>query len=377
MENGGDMVAGEILDLSSRTAEPIAASPLRWRAFAMVGWTGEEVIVTGGSNGPGIDVSGAAYDPSADSWRRISDPPGFEPGVSDNQAIGPGVWTGTELISWQSGLAYNPANDSWREIAPSPLTARMDEAVTATNGDVLVWGGCDRESVPNCDDALEVPLSDGAIYDPENDVWTMLPDGPLDGGAGAMAVDTSWDGRVVVVVPHPVEPDASTVAAIDPISLEWTELPPLPDGAGKRSSALTWTGTDVVIWGGYTESYTRGDRRRLHAQPIAWEVARTRTWGRSEARTRSGLDPARPPDRRRQPNLSASPLRSARLDSHSICARKSPDAASPMRRWRRSNSREHEGSWDTRNCVRTERSITRSREVGSRCGVVVRAAGRR
>ena len=132
----------------------------------------------------------------------------------------------------------------------------MDEAVTATNGDVLVWGGCDRESVPNCDDALEVPLTDGAIYDPDNDAWTMLPAGPLDGGAGAMAVDTSWEGRVVVVVPHPVERDASTVAAIDPISLEWTELPPLPGGAGKRASALTWTGTDVVAWGGYTESYS-------------------------------------------------------------------------------------------------------------------------
>lgn len=255
LENGGDTVAGEVLDLEAGTAEQIAPSPLAWRAFAMVGWTGDEIVVAGGSNGPGIDVSGAAYNPETDSWRLISDPPGFVAGLSDNQAIGPGAWTGAELISWQSGLAYNPVTDSWREIAPSPLTPRMDEAVTATNGLLLVWGGCDSESVPNCDDVLQGALADGAIYDPMTDTWTMLPDGPLDGGAGSVAIATTWGDRVIVVVPHPVSADAATTAAIDPMRLEWTELPELPLEAGGRAAALTWTGSEVVIWGGYTDSY--------------------------------------------------------------------------------------------------------------------------
>ena len=235
MENGGDDVAGEIIDLSAGTVEPIAPSPLRWRAFAMVGSTGNEVIVAGGSNGPGIDVAGAAYDPAADSWRQIADPPGFQPGLGDNQAIGPGVWTGTELISWQSGLAYNPATDTWREIAESPLAPRIDEAVAATPDGVLVWGGCDRVAVPNCDDTLQAPLTDGALYDPEADAWTMLPDGPLGGGAGALAVATTWGDRAIVVVPHPADPSAPTVAAIDPATPQWQELPQLPETAGKRA----------------------------------------------------------------------------------------------------------------------------------------------
>jgi len=267
MENGGDNVAGEILDLSTGTAATIAESPLRWRAFAMVGWTGEEVIVTGGSNGPGIDAAGAAYDPSTDSWRQISDPPGFVPGLSENQAIGPGVWTGTELISWQSSLAYNPSTDTWRDITPSPLAPRMDEAVTATNGDLLVWGGCDRV-VPNCDDALEAPLTDGALYDPETDSWTVLPASPLGGGAGALAVDTTWNDSVIIVVPHSTAPGAPTVAAIDPTSLEWTDLPSLPDEAAKRASALVWTGTHVISWGGYTESYERETDAGFMLNPV-------------------------------------------------------------------------------------------------------------
>jgi hypothetical protein len=255
MEDGGGNVAGEILDLSSGTATAIAESPLEWRAFALVGWTGTEVIVTGGSNGPGIGVAGAAYDPRTDSWRQISDPPDFVPGRSDNLTIGPGAWTGAELISWQSSVAYNPSTDTWREIAPFPLAPRMDEAVTATNGDLLVWGGCDNVSVPSCDDALQAPLTDGALYDPESDRWTVLPAGPLDGGAGALAVDTTWDGNAIIVVPHPSTTGAATAAAINPGSLEWTELPSVPDGAGKRASALVWTGAHLITWGGYTESY--------------------------------------------------------------------------------------------------------------------------
>jgi hypothetical protein len=252
LQNGGGDVAGEILDLRAGTADPISAGPLGWRAFAMVGCTGDEVIVAGGSSGPGIDIAGAAYNPSTDRWREITQPPGFEPGLSDNQAGGPGVWTGAELISWQSGLAYNPETDAWRRIAPSPLAPRMDEATAAVHGGILVWGGCDRIEVPNCDDALEAPFTDGALYDPATDSWTMLPESPLGGGAGALAVATTWDDQAILVVPHPQDPGAPTVAALDPTTLEWQELAPLPEGAGKRSSSLVWTGTHVIAWGGYT-----------------------------------------------------------------------------------------------------------------------------
>jgi hypothetical protein len=252
LENGGGDVAGEILDLRDGTAEPIATGPLGWRAHAMVGWTGNEVVVAGGTSGPGIDIAGAAYDPSTDSWRRITEPPGFEPGgLSDNQAFGPAVWTGTELISWQSSLAYNPETDTWRRIAPSPLAPRMDEAIAAVQGGVLVWGGCDIE-VRNCDDALEAALTDGALYSPATDSWTVLPESPLGGGAGVLAVATTWDDRAIVVVAHPHDPEAPTVAALDPVTLEWQELAPLPEGAGKRASALVWTGTHAIVWGGYT-----------------------------------------------------------------------------------------------------------------------------
>ncbi|HEV2809916.1 MAG TPA: hypothetical protein VGV93_05915, partial [Acidimicrobiales bacterium] len=182
--------------------------------------------------------------------------------------VGPGVWTGTELISWQSGLAYNPETDTWRRIAPSPLAPRMDEAVTALRGGVLVWGGCNRIEVPNCDDALEAPLTDGALYDPATDSWTMLPDSPLGAGAGTLAVTTAWNDQAIIVVPHPQDPEAPTVAALDPATLEWQELAPLPKEAGKRGSALVWTGTHVIAWGGYTDSPMEETAAGLVLNPV-------------------------------------------------------------------------------------------------------------
>jgi hypothetical protein len=249
LEHGGGDVAGEVLDLQAGRAAPIAPSPLVWRAFPLVGWTGREVVVAGGSNGPGIDVAGAAYDPAADAWRTIADPPGFTAGVSENQVVGPGVWTGAELISWRSGLAYDPEADSWRAIAPAPLAPRMDEVEVAVGGRLVVWGGCDTAAQPNCDDAGAAPLADGAVYDPSSDSWDPIPAGPLGGGFGSMAVATG-STDVVVVVPEPV-PGSPSTAVLDTGSMTWRELPDLPAGVLGRASSLVWTGTHVLVWGGY------------------------------------------------------------------------------------------------------------------------------
>ena len=250
LTNGGQDVAGEIIDLASGEATAIAPSHLEWRAFPAVAWTGTELIVVGGSNGPGIDTAGAAYDPATDSWRPVAPPPGFVAGRSEG-AVGPGVWTGHELVSWRSGLAYDPATDSWREIAEAPLAPRTDEIVVAVPLGVLVWGGCDSTR-GICDDDRTAPFTDGAFYDPAADTWTMLPAGPLGGGFRGVA---AWTGdEVVIVVSDPADDGRPSVAAFDPATKGWRTLPAPPEGAPTGASTLVWTGSDLVLWGGYLGS---------------------------------------------------------------------------------------------------------------------------
>jgi hypothetical protein len=142
-------------------------------------------------------------------------------------------------------------NDTWRRIAAPPLQERMDETVVATPAGVIVWGGCDRVAVPNCDDADKVPLTDGAIYEPDSDRWAMLPPGPLSGGVGAVSV---WGSKLgaIILIPEPADYAKSSVAAFNPRTMTWRRLPDPPRDPPGPATALVWTGSHAVLWGGYS-----------------------------------------------------------------------------------------------------------------------------
>jgi hypothetical protein len=247
-ENDGGDVAGEIWDPATNAATPITASGLVWRFNPAMAWTGTELLMVGGSNGPGLDQIGAAYDPASDTWRSIADPPGgidaWENGVS-----GPGVWTGTEMVIWQSALAYNPSSDSWRRTEPAPLSPRAWPLTVWTGQEIVVWGGCQLDDA-QCDELNEGLLGDGAAYDPASDTWRALSDSPLTPAVHAVA---GWDGqRVLIAVTDPgADAEGSRTATWSPSNNEW-EVIPDPMLSNRRGAASVWTGSELVIWGGAT-----------------------------------------------------------------------------------------------------------------------------
>lgn len=155
-------------------------SPIGPRLDASMVWTSREAIVWGGvrdtDSEPGKPANdGAAYDPFERRWRRIPDAP-----IAGRYAHA-AVWTGRELIvlggvtdrsrttSNMDGAAYDPAADSWRRIADAPVPGGAGHAAVWTGREVLVWGR-------TTDDGY---ASEGAAYDPAADVWRPLP--PLPG----------------------------------------------------------------------------------------------------------------------------------------------------------------------------------------------------
>jgi hypothetical protein len=270
-ENGGADVAGELWDPRTDEARPIAPSGLNWRVGSAMAWTGSELLVIGGSNGPGLNRVGAAYDPATDRWRPLPDPPGGAGG--EGLAIGePAVWTGTELVLWRAALAYEPARESWRRLPASPLSQRVRAVTVWTGREVVVWGGCWTGA--QCDETNSGLFVDGAAYDPALDSWRPLPAGPLTPAVHAVGV---WDGnRVLITVtdPDPALPGART-AAWSPATGAWSVLPD-PPLAGRRYAAGVWTGTRFVVWGGGSPTYTAdGD-----ADEGAAFDARTGRWSR-------------------------------------------------------------------------------------------------
>jgi hypothetical protein len=236
-------VRGEIYDPETGDVRPIADSGLEWRVLPSAVWTGREVVIAGGSNGPGIVHAGAAYDPVSDFWRPIAAPPGFRVGRGENQISAPAVWTGSEMISWRSRLAYDPTADAWRRIARPPLSRRMDEAVVQTPHGTVVWGGCNPP--PQCDETITGDeLTDGAIYDAERDQWRRLPRSPLRPGDHPTAI---WsDPEVVIIVNAPAQPGRTEVAAYNPTTRTWRRLPSPPAPAG-RYAVMEFVRAYVVL----------------------------------------------------------------------------------------------------------------------------------
>ncbi len=129
----------------------MSTAPIAGRTGSARVWTGKEMVIWGGgsckANPCQFDnveplADGAAYEPVADTWRRIAPSP-----LSARTAV-VGVWSGKEMLLWggevgttqvfADGAAYDPAADSWRPLAPSPLAARRSSGVW-TGKELVVW----------------------------------------------------------------------------------------------------------------------------------------------------------------------------------------------------------------------------------------------
>jgi N-acetylneuraminic acid mutarotase len=142
------------------------------RYFHTAVWTGNEMIVWGGSNGDGAYLnSGARYNPNSNTWTPISNS-----GAPAGRFYQAAVWTGSEMIIWggygaggasgylNDGARYNPANNSWTAMsgngAPGP---RFAQSWAWTGSEMVIWGGYDFGS-----------LDGGARYNPVNNSWTAM-----------------------------------------------------------------------------------------------------------------------------------------------------------------------------------------------------------
>ena len=94
------------------------------------------------------------------------------------------------------GAAYDPRTDRWRLLSDSPLEGRFGHVAVWSGDRMLIWGGATYSE----DFTTEVAFDDGAAYYPDTDTWNRLPQAPLLRRQGAVGI---------------------------------------------------WTGTDLIIWGGY------------------------------------------------------------------------------------------------------------------------------
>jgi len=214
-------------------------------------WTGSEMVVWGGRSVTGILNTGGRYNPETDTWTATS--------TADNCPVArfshSAVWTGSLMLVWggsnqysqavHGGASYSPTSDTWAtlpETAETPLPRYLHTAVW-TGSLMLVWGGKDNYN----------NFPDGASYSPSSGVWTTLPyAGTPQGRACHTAV---WTGEKMIVWGG----QTSTVNALDtggiydPELQSWTPIPSQATSPLPRSyHSAVWTGRQMIVWGGFS-----------------------------------------------------------------------------------------------------------------------------
>jgi N-acetylneuraminic acid mutarotase len=239
-------------------------------------WTGREMIVWGGndySEWSGKLASGGRYDPAADRWRAL--PPAELSPRDDPRA----VWTGSEMIVWggrdtsdvtDTGARYSPRRDRWRPVttngAPQP---REDHTAVWTGSEMIVWGGW------NGDDLRRNYALDGRRYDPRTDTWRAMSDvGAPEAREDHAAV---WTGSEMIVWggvrregPDGARRQIATGGRYSPATDTWRPLAVDDAPSPREDGVVVWTGKDLLVWGGLVGDVPLGDGGRYVAAADRW-----------------------------------------------------------------------------------------------------------
>lgn len=131
----------------------------------------------------------------------------------------PNQWVAyADYSGYGDGARYNPLHDRWTTLsAEGAPTRRAWHTALWTGSSMIVWGGVQHDpSSPSVD------LNSGAIYDPTRDAWS------------AMAAGHAPEGR--------------------------------------RNHIAAWTGEEMIVWGGETESNLLNDGARYNPKNRHWRA---------------------------------------------------------------------------------------------------------
>jgi hypothetical protein len=257
----GSRAAGAVYDVGRDRWSALGPGPLGNRHFHTAVWTGEEMIVWGGWAGhlrpTQLRADGAAYNRGADAWRMLAPAP-LSPRRSHVA-----VWTGEEMIVWGGskplprererllvdGAAYDPERNEWRRIAATrllggravlPAGLEPDLDAEWTGEEMTIWS-----------------RYGGASYDPESDRWKRIPAPPPE-IRQVVGGQTVWSGEELIVWGADGDNGSNVQegAAFDPSARRWRALPAAPIRGRDRHAAIR-APQGMLVWGGCCRRGTR------------------------------------------------------------------------------------------------------------------------
>jgi N-acetylneuraminic acid mutarotase len=229
----------------SWTPTSLAGTPRGRRAHSAI-WTGNVMVVWGGSDGNTHFNTGGRYDPVIDDWAGTS-----TAGAPSGRDLHSAAWTGDSMVIWggeaypqgafASGGRYDPIANAWSPTSTIGAPSKRAGAATVWTGrEMLVWGGIDNWAYP----------STGGRYNPSTDTWSSMS--TVGAPIGRYYTSAVWTGRLMVVwggegAAHTY---VNTGGRYDPARDRWTATSLVDVPAGRWLHSTVWTGRDMVVWGG-------------------------------------------------------------------------------------------------------------------------------
>lgn len=203
--------------------------------------------------------------PGPGRWTRLSDD-----GAPVPRAFAAGVEVDGRLLVWgglatdgrrEDGGIFDPTTSQWTRVPPgAPGGDRRGLVVASLGARAMVWSMLERR---------------GSIYDPATQAWT--PISTLDAPRLAQRAVGTPGGWFVWALGGAGE--HNEVALVDPAGARWRAvLAPLSQDA-RNQSAITWTGREVLVWGGSEANFAtqppRGDGVRYDPASEQWSSVET------------------------------------------------------------------------------------------------------
>ena len=226
------------------------------RGYATAVLTGTEMIIWGGAYQISYLNTGGRYNPSTDIWTETSTT--NAPSIRWSHTA---VWTGEEMVIWggynadgsdpdlNTGGKYNPSTDSWIATSMTNAPSKRDlHAAIWTGSEMIVWGG-------QYWDGSWHDFNDGYKYYPGSNSWAPISSAgapPSRSGHTAIWTGTSmivWGGH------HLTYSSPLDTGGIYTLSSDtWSSTPALNAPSARLNHAAVWTGTEMIVWGGWNSS---------------------------------------------------------------------------------------------------------------------------
>jgi len=235
------------------------------REFPSGVWTGSEMIVWGGAP---ANATGGRYDPSLDLWTETS-----TIGAPSGRFLHSAVWTGSEMVIWggdggganglsATGGRYDPATDQWTPTSTvGAPTHRRGHTAVWTGSRMIVWGG----------DLADSDNTSGGLYDPIFDYWT--PTSTTNAPVARRNHSAVWTGSRMLIwggSPEGIDPYFDSGGRYDPATDQWTPTSTVGAPSPRGGHSAVWTGSRMVVWGGFNGSVKFDSGGRYDPATDAW-----------------------------------------------------------------------------------------------------------